>query len=197
MQGRKVEVIGKRYGRLIIEDEYKRHINGRSILFLKVKCDCGNTKEVRKEKVLRGDTKSCGCLQKASRKNLGAKRKLPYGEASFNECYVAYKASAKRRGYRFDLTKEQFREIITQPCIYCGESLTQRRKAPIQGNGDFEYTGIDRYDNSKGYVLENCVPCCKKCNRIKTDMSVEEMETSISKILSRKDIWMNLRGQHK
>lgn len=94
------------------------------------------------------------------------------------------------------MSKEQFREIITQPCVYCGESLTQERKTPAESTGTFKYTGIDRYDNTKGYVFENCVPCCRRCNRIKETMDVEEMEIALEKILSRKDIWLHLKESH-
>lgn len=31
----------------------------------------------------------------------------------------------------------------------------------------FYYQGIDRKDNLKGYSKENCVSCCKRCNRAK------------------------------
>ena len=36
--------------------------------------------------------------------------------------------------------------------------------------------GLDRLDNSKGYVLDNVVPCCDKCNRLKhMNISKDEM----------------------
>ena len=34
--------------------------------------------------------------------------------------------------------------------------------------------GIDRGDNSKGYLPENLVPCCKGCNRAKSTRSPRE-----------------------
>jgi hypothetical protein len=34
--------------------------------------------------------------------------------------------------------------------------------------------GIDRKDNTKGYVLENSLPCCYLCNRAKGDKPYEE-----------------------
>ena len=49
-------MIGKTYGRLTV---VKR--TGRRVL---CKCSCGTTKEVDRFSVLRGDTQSCGCLQK-------------------------------------------------------------------------------------------------------------------------------------
>jgi len=35
----------------------------------------------------------------------------------------------------------------------------------------YTYTGIDRVDNKKGYVVDNVVSCCTICNRVKNNMS--------------------------
>lgn len=181
---------GERFGRLVVIDEYREVKNGRSRRYLVCQCDCGNIAHIDKSHVLRGYTRSCGCLQNESRKGLGSHFKKDLGESAFNETYGAYKKSARLRGYDFELTKEEFREIVTEPCIYCGESLTQS-KHKKSGNGEFRYTGIDRYDNSKGYIPSNCVPCCKRCNRIKTTMSAEELADIVDTLQKRKDIWLN------
>lgn len=190
---RTIGVIGKRFGRLIVLEDYAQRVNGVSRRFLKCKCDCGNITVTSKAKVLRGFTQSCGCLINEIRHNLGSGFKKPRGEAAFNEVYRAYERSARHRGYVFELTKDQFREIITKPCIYCGDSLTQgirENDSHVKCNGGFRYTGIDRYDNSKGYVIGNCVPCCKKCNRMKTTMTAKEFADQLSKINARCSIWM-------
>ena len=36
------------------------------------------------------------------------------------------------------------------------------------------YNGLDRVDNSRGYEPSNVVPCCRRCNRAKDDMSSQE-----------------------
>lgn len=188
----KREVIGLKFNKLTVLDEKHETINGKRRNFLLCKCDCGNKRWIDRASVLYNRTKSCGCEQEKIKKNLGKKRKLPYGEASFNECYSSYKAGAKRRGYPFELTKEEFKKIVVQPCIYCGDSLTQRQRKRYDSrgvNGDFVYTGIDRYDNTKGYVIGNCVPCCKKCNGVKTDMTIGELEDRLTKILTNKSKW--------
>ena len=148
----------------------------------------GNITKPSKSKVLRGMTQSCGCLQKEHRKNWGISHGLNNGEAAFNELYQQYMVSAKRRKYEFDLSKEDFKNIITKPCIYCGTSLSQEKRGN-GGHGGFKYTGIDRYDNTKGYTLDNSVPCCKKCNRMKSDMSIEEFENMLKKIILNKNMW--------
>lgn len=55
----------------------------------------------------------------------------------------------------FTLSQQDFEKLIIQPCYYCG----------FYSNSKF--LGIDRIDNTKGYILSNCVPSCKMCNMMK------------------------------
>jgi len=178
-----------KYGKLTIVEEYKtRTKTGRSQRRLKCLCDCGNITDVEKAKVVGGITKSCGCVQKEMRKNLGKSRMLPKYQASINEVFSVYRKSAIKRGFIFQLNREEFLNIITRECIYCGDKLTNTHVKPFN-NGNFSYTGIDRYDNNRGYVKDNCVPCCEKCNRMKTNMSIEDFKNQIMKIINNVDVW--------
>jgi len=62
------------------------------------------------------------------------------------------KSGAKRRGLAWELSDSHALELIRSSCVYCG-------KAPING--------IDRKDNSQGYLPDNTVACCSQCNRAK------------------------------
>jgi hypothetical protein len=73
--------------------------------------------------------------------------------------YQKYIYGAKSRKYLFNLTLEDFRKILSNPCHYCG---TESK------------IGIDRKDNKVGYQLDNCLPCCKDCNYFKRSMDYEE-----------------------
>ena len=86
--------------------------------------------------------------------------------------YDIYKFSARKKHRVFDLTLEEFSFITSRPCFYCGEK-TQ----------DKNYVGIDRVDSSIGYVLSNCVPCCRACNAMKLDYSQQYFITHIKKII--------------
>ena len=65
------------------------------------------------------------------------------------------KKSVEKREKECNLTKEQYFELIQKPCLYCNYYNEE------------EINGVDRLDNNKGYILENCIPCCKHCNRMK------------------------------
>jgi hypothetical protein len=70
--------------------------------------------------------------------------------------WFSVRTFAKYRKLSFELTLEQFTDIVSQPCIYSnGKENSQI------------YIGVDRIDNLQGYTLENCVPCCYKHNLIK------------------------------
>lgn len=75
---------------------------------------------------------------------------------------LRYRAKAKRR--KMTITFHQFIKLMAQPCFYeCGRRL--------RGQG----YSLDRLDNKKGYTLNNVVPCCGECNRVRgADLTVEE-----------------------
>jgi hypothetical protein len=77
------------------------------------------------------------------------------------------KASALRRGHEFKLSYSQFIELFHQSCSYCGKK---------------DARGIDRVDNSKGYILENCVGCCGICNKMKWRLTKEEFISQVKLI---------------
>ena len=77
--------------------------------------------------------------------------------------FSQYKNRAVPRGYSFELTIEQFSELINKPCHYCGTP-------PVIGT----LNGVDRKNNTIGYIHSNCLPCCKMCNWAKRTYSYED-----------------------
>lgn len=62
----KVDLTGKRFGRLVVLEQAEYHIDkkGRKIRMWKCKCDCGNETIVRHGGLQSGTTTSCGCFHK-------------------------------------------------------------------------------------------------------------------------------------
>ena len=105
-------------------------------------------------------------------------------KAAFVDLYNNYKRGAKQRELSFLLSVEEFFELTTSDCHYCGESpvqVKQPRKHAYRNSEPFLYNGIDRVDNEAGYEYKNCVPCCKSCNKMKGTLDVN---TFIEKALS-------------
>lgn len=85
--------------------------------------------------------------------------------------YSYYTYSSKKRNKEFQLTKEQFQEIIENDCYLCGNP-----------NSDINNNGIDRLDNEIGYILGNCRPCCSSCNYMKRDYRMIDFLSHVNKI---------------
>jgi hypothetical protein len=84
----------------------------------------------------------------------------------------AYKARSKEKGRSFELTFQEFKEMVLQPCSYCGASAATSTTYEFNG-AKGTMNGIDRINNDKGYELANCVPCCTYCNFTKREMSLD------------------------
>lgn len=136
------------------------------------RCDCGREIAVSTQSLTENRSKQCRSCS----------RQLKEGEASFNSLLQRYQISARRRDINFDLTKDQFMQITSRNCYYCGISPIQSHHAPST-NGAYLYNGIDRVNNAIGYELNNCVPCCTVCNRAKNTMSTSQFTAWINRVV--------------
>lgn len=96
---------------------------------------------------------------------------------------ISYKSNAKSRGLPFDLSNEDFEMIASGDCFYCGNP-PEKRNPPKDWQLPGYWSGLDRIDNSKGYSVDNCVPCCKHCNWAKKDLTQEEFYLWITRVIS-------------
>lgn len=147
-------------------------------------CQCGTVKEQRANTLKSGKSQSCGCK---TSEILSGIRKKPDNLRIKNTIYKGYKTSAKKKKRNFQLTKEQFFGMIQSKCHYCGVGPETKWNDLVYGTlkfpvKNFLYNGIDRKDNSLGYTLENCVPCCSKCNLSKRTMSIDEWKQWIQRV---------------
>lgn len=79
-----------------------------------------------------------------------------------------YKQTARRRKVSFGLSDSEFASLVAQPCRYCGSMPEQVARA--KSGAILKYNGVDRVDNSFGYLFTNCVSCCGVCNRWKSSL---------------------------
>lgn len=93
---------------------------------------------------------------------------------SLSHRYKKYERGAKERGLIFTLSLEEFDNITKQPCFYCGD-------LPEDQFGN-KFTGVDRIDSNEGYELDNVIPCCFVCNRMKSDYDLLEWTVHLQKI---------------
>jgi hypothetical protein len=67
-------------------------------------------------------------------------------------------SSAKEREIPFTISYRYFDYLVTLPCVYCNDIST----------------GLDRIDNTQGYIIGNIAPSCCQCNVGKNDLTFEE-----------------------
>lgn len=162
---------GQRIGMLLVIGEVGRSRNGQ--ILWGCNCDCGNTAIVlgnslrlgtRSNGIARPPTRSCGCLR---RHNVGAEMKP---ESALRRLWHVYRAHAQRRDLEWTLTFDQFRMLTSSPCFYTGRLPSQRLES-FNAKDEYIYNGID---STKGYTLENCVPCYGPINWMKRDLSFSD-----------------------
>ena len=88
--------------------------------------------------------------------------------------YKTYTKSANSRNIDWALSEEEFTTIVKQPCYLCGIAVS-----------DTNRNGIDRFDNRKGYRLDNCRPCCGHCNLMKRDIPYETLIAKAATVADR------------
>ena len=150
-------------------------------------CECGTVKPIRGGNVSEYNAKNLGCgcrvalgqgtfaAPEYQRKN-GHKwpkgqpqqRRTNAGDSAKRLAFGQYKKGASDRGYTWALSFEDFLRLTSSSCHYCGDLWSIETGKNTKGlNGTYKRNGIDRQDNSIGYVLDNCVSCCWPCNALK------------------------------
>jgi hypothetical protein len=176
ISGRK-NLVGIKFGNLTVI-EYAYTDKNRRSKYWKCQCKCGNIIYLDTTRLRSSHTMSCGCLKH---------RKLEEGLAAINDVFTRYKDGAKLRNYAFDLSKDDFIKITQQNCHYCG-CEPYLINNPKSNSGKFVYNGIDRVDNTKGYILDNVVPCCKRCNVAKHNMTYDDFIKLVKQIYNNRII---------
>jgi len=145
-------------------------------------CTCGNTRAVKAAALVNGKIKRCVLCPSAP------------GTARVDEMKALFKQFLKQAkvknlhkfGPTTPFTYEQWEALVLGICAYCGQPPYEPRAVPV-GNAAPQISrmllnGIDRVDSSLGYAVENCVSCCKTCNRMKMALPLSSFQEHIKKI---------------
>lgn len=136
-------------------------------------CDCGSTTLAKVDAMVSGKHKQCKTCAFKAKEQL----KLPDNLADKNAIFRNYKRAALKRGYSFEIEKEDFFNLLGSKCYYCGDLPNLKWKSPKRKHlpdRHFNYNGVDRKDNTIGYTKENCVACCGICNNSKASLTMGE-----------------------
>lgn len=198
MTRRKLQVIpGEQFGELtIVEETTPRPMpSGGFKRMVLVRCSCGRDPypiqldNLRQRKVSR-------CRWCAAAARPGKERVFTGDQVNRKQAFRSYIRGAERRGLAWGLSLEQFVEIASRVCFYCGAPPSNVYRLKNADGSDrcaapFTYQGIDRFDASEGYLPDNVLPCCVSCNRAKSDLTFTEFVAWIGRVhdyLSRKGV---------
>ena len=146
------------------------------------RCSCGTERNVRRRCLIVGESQSCGCEAIIKLHNRNANDALSY---NLNSLFQGTKVRARRAGRYWRLPRREFNRLVFQPCCYCGVTGTNHKKSSRKdGLGSFYYNGLDRVNSQKGYVVGNVSPCCKVCNRAKSDMTLYDFQAWLAQLIS-------------
>lgn len=109
---------------------------------------------------------------------------LPKYVGSFRRVYRKYKRRAEAKGIAFDLDEISFKFLCEIPCTYCGAEPTPSPSHENIFNGAWHWNGLDRIDNTKGYIFGNVQPCCSLCNQLKSNLTEKDFLNQIQSIIT-------------
>jgi len=153
---------GRRFGQLTVRRKVASNRFGNARW--ECKCDCGNTHPVLAKNLRDGSTRSCGC----------GHRLRPY-----EHLYKRLLWRGEKFGIPVGISYEEFLPFVkVKECYYCGN--------PIEWTAH-KYTktttsayNLDRLKNNKGYILDNLVVCCRRCNLSRGHFTPEEWKVMMS-----------------
>jgi hypothetical protein len=127
---------GKRFGRLLVLERAEDGQDGG--IFWKCRCACGKETIVKRNNLVSGNTRSCGCLSLELAIQYG-KLNVVHGSA-FLKLYSEYQRNAEKGGRTFLLDTDLFRQLTTSSCHYCGAPPSRVKK---RSDESYVYNGVN------------------------------------------------------
>lgn len=144
----------------------------------KLQCPNCNTEDWKFSNTLQGKKYPCKkCYDNSMRRSDMA--------PAIKRAFMSLKSNAKARNIEVSISEEEFFEIASTSCNYCGSEPVEK-KPPKKWQQSVFLNGIDRINNSIGYIAGNICSCCEQCNWAKKDLSLKEWYLWIDKIIEKR-----------
>lgn len=199
---RKIDLTGKRFGKLVVQHELPP--NKYHQLLWRCKCDCGNEVSPQGANLRYGRTTSCGCAsgERFAKMNRDRPRcgdqngRLTATKAKLGDNYISSKdpwfrravgcqMRAKRDGREFGFASPQeaavfMRSIAPECCPVFGFPFEKN----LSRGFSHRSISVDRKDTSKGYTRDNIQIISMLANRLKADATPDQLKTFARWVLS-------------
>lgn len=148
-----IDLTGKKFGRLTVIKKSKNKYKDKQIMWI-CRCDCGEKIEVIGNSLVRGNTKSCGCLRKELAINNISNPHITH-RMSQNRIYRIYIA-IKQRCY--NSKHKEYKNYGERGIVLCEEWLNDFMNFYnwAVDNGYSDTLSIDRKDVNGIYEPDNC-----------------------------------------
>ena len=148
----KIDLTGRRFGRLTVLRCGEKKLRGRNLWTCK--CDCGNTCYVEGYQLRKGDTVSCGCKRKTH--HVLMHKALTTHGMTHTRLYKIWNGMVQRGNpHSIDKTKRRYRELGITVCSEWRSDFTAFRDWAME-NGYRDDLTIDRIDTFGNYEPKNC-----------------------------------------
>lgn len=170
---------GRRFEELTVQGDSGFRTNHREVLW-DCTCSCGQEDVLRTGSTLQaGRSISCGHTRSSREARINQSIGQRIVNAAIKRAFQSYRGAAISRGIDFELSENEFCEIVVRRCDYCDSLPTMIKKTKFDS---VVINGIDRVDNTEGYVVGNCVACCTVCNLMKRTMDRQKFLEHVDRI---------------
>lgn len=177
-----IDLKGKKFGKLEVK-EFAGSKN--KYRYWLCECECGIIKEIRRDHLTKGYTKSCGCSWRLSRKNHNNWQ--GYEDISL-DFFNTIKRGATIRNIEFNITIEYLWDLLIQQNKKCKLSGLHLEFSEIRKDKSNQTASIDRIDSKIGYIEGNVQWVHKQINIMKNKISDEKFIWFCEQVYKNKNI---------
>lgn len=163
----RINLTGQVFSRLTV-NRYSHTAKGRAIW--ECVCSCGKVCFVQSSCLIRGNTKSCGCLNLEKIKI----RATTHGNTNTPEYEMWSNAKTRAKKIRQEFNLDYKDINIPEFCPILGIKLDRN-------SGRDSSPSLDRINPALGYVKGNIWVISNKANRLKSNLTVDEWDVFIDK----------------
>lgn len=143
---KKLDLIGKNFGRLIVISESGRDGHGASLW--ECRCECGGTKRIRGAHLAKGCVKSCGCLL--------IERAIEYQTTHGQSKTPLYRRWRSMRGRCENPNDSEYRNYGGRGITVCSRWMLFEAFSEDMSPSFLPSLEIDRIDTNGNYEPDNC-----------------------------------------